>query len=81
LFRSLGILLNARIISSEESHKLLSDVRLGIDMGIIKDINIGVINEIMVLIQPANLQAAAGKILNPVERDVGRANLIRNKLR
>ncbi len=80
VFRSLGILLSARVISSEESHKLLSDVRLGIDMGIIKHIGIDAVNEIIVLTQPANLQATAGKALNPVERDVGRANLIRSKL-
>ncbi len=80
VFRSLGILLSARVISSEESHKLLSDVRLGIDMGIIKHIGIDAVNEIIVLTQPANLQASAGKALSPVERDVGRANLIRSKL-
>lgn len=80
IYRSLGILLSARVISSEESHKLLSDVRLGIDMGIIKDIDLDVVSEIMILIRPANLQAALGKSLNQIERDVGRADLIRNKL-
>lgn len=80
VFRSLGILLSARVISSEESHKLLSDVRLGIDMGIIKHIGIDAVNEIIVLTQPANLQASAGKVLSPIERDVGRANLIRSKI-
>lgn len=80
IYRSLGILTNARIISSEEGHKLLSDVRLGIDMGIIKNINIDVIDEILLLIQPASLQSTVGKPLNPVERDISRADLIRNKL-
>lgn len=80
VFRAAGVLSNARIISSEESMKLLSDVRLGVDMGIIKDISIEVLNEIMLLIQPAGLQKTAGKQLNPDERDVTRAEMVRNRL-
>lgn len=78
--RSLGILSSARIISSEESLKLLSDVRLGVDIGIIKNINIETLNEIMLLIQSANLQKFIGKTLNEDERDIKRAQLIRGKL-
>ncbi|MDF2986971.1 MAG: arginine kinase, partial [Eubacterium sp.] len=40
IFRSYGLLENARILSGQESFKLLSDVRLGVSMGIIKDIGI-----------------------------------------
>ncbi|MCX8128546.1 MAG: protein arginine kinase [Clostridia bacterium] len=80
VFRALGIFTNARIISSEECLKLLSDVRLGVDMGIIKDIPIETINEIMLLTQPANLQKLAGKLLSPDERDISRAEVIRKKL-
>ena len=36
LYRSYGIISNARKISNEEMIKLMSDVRLGVDMGIIK---------------------------------------------
>jgi len=81
VFRSLGVFSNARIISSEESLKLLSDVRLGIDMGIIKNIKIEVLNEIMLFLQPANLQRLSDKPLSPEERDIQRAELIRSKLR
>lgn len=80
IYRSLGILSNARIISSEESLRLLSDVRLGVDMKIIGGITAGTLNEIMFLIQPAILQKLAGKMLAPDERDVRRADLIRNSL-
>ena len=80
VYRSLGIFANARIISSEESLKLLSDIRMGVDMGIIKNINMGKINEITLLIQPASLQKSAGRILSPEERDIKRAELIRSKL-
>lgn len=80
VFRSYGIFKNARIISSEESFKLLSDVRLGVDMGIIKNIEIETLNELMLLIQPASLQKAVGAALSPDERDIKRAEIIREKL-
>ncbi len=80
IYRSLGTLSNARIISSEESFKLISDVRLGVDMGIIKNIDISRLNEILLMIQPANLQMSFSKPLSPDERDIKRAELIREKL-
>ena len=80
IFRSFGILRNARIISSEESFRLVSDVRLGIEMGLIKGIEIEAVNEIMLLIQPANIQKETGRILTPDERDISRAEIIRKKL-
>lgn len=80
IFRSLGVFSNARILSTEESLKLLSDVRLGVDMGIVKDINIETLNEIMLFIQPASLQKYLGRQLDASERDIKRAELIRSKL-
>jgi len=80
VYRSFGLFSNARIMSTEESLKLLSDVRLGVDMGIIKNINIKELNDIMLLIQPASLQKAVGRALSPDERDIKRAELIRSKL-
>jgi len=80
VFRSLGILTNARIISSEESFKLISDVRLGVDMGIIKNIDVTKLNELLLYIQPANLQKIFDKTLSPDERDIKRAEIIREKL-
>lgn len=81
IFRSYGTLLNARIISTQECFKLLSDVRLGVSMEIIKDIDIVKLNEILVLSQPATLQKISGKPLNQDERDIKRAELIRSQLR
>jgi len=80
LFRSYGVFSNARILSSNECMNMLSDVRLGIELGIIKNINMEVINELMVVTQPANLQKHYQNILTPVERDIKRAELIREKL-
>jgi len=81
VYRSLGLFTNARIMSSEECMKLISDVRLGIDMGIIKDIDRNTLDNIMLLIQPANLQKTIGKPLSPEERDLRRAELIRTLIK
>lgn len=80
IYRSLGVLANARIISTEESLKLLSDVRLGVDMGILKDISPNSLNEVMLLLQPGYLQKMSGKPLGADDRDIKRAELIRNNL-
>lgn len=79
--RSYGILSNARIMSSKEALKLISDVRLGADLGIIEDIDVKTINTLMVDIQAGILQKIKGKNLNAKERDIERANLIRERLK
>lgn len=80
IWRSYGTLRSAHIISSSETIELLSSIRLGVDMEIIKDITIPVINDLFILTQPAHLQKMEKRILTPAERDVKRAGLIREKL-
>lgn len=80
IWRAYGILKNAYIISSNETIELLSNVRLGVDLGIIKDIDRRDLNELFIFIQPAHLQKLEGKRLSPQERDTKRAQLIREKL-
>lgn len=80
IWRSYGTLRSAHIISSNETIELLSAIRLGVDMDIIKDITIPVINELFILTQPAHLQKIEKKALNSTERDLKRAELIRNRL-
>jgi protein arginine kinase len=78
--RSLGILKSARIISSQETIELLSMVRLGCDTGMIKDIDRRAINELFITTQPAHLQKIENKKISSQERDLRRAQLIREKL-
>ncbi|MGA9174473.1 MAG: protein arginine kinase [Thermoactinomyces sp.] len=78
--RSYGILAHARIIDSKESMKRLSDVRLGIDLGLIRGVSANVMNELMVMTQPGFLQQYAGQRLNAEQRDTRRARLIRERL-
>jgi protein arginine kinase len=80
IFRSLGVIKNAHIISSQETIELLSMVRLGIDLGLVKNIDRCTINELLVFIQPAHLQKIEGKKLSATARDIRRASLMREKL-
>lgn len=80
IFRANGILRSAHIISTKEMMGLLSMVRLGVDMGIISDIDRRAVNELFILTQPAHLQKIEGKTLSSGQRDVKRAALIRRRL-
>ncbi len=77
--RAYGILKSAHIITSNETINLLSDVRLGVDLEIIKEIDRNMLNELFIQIQPAHLQKLQGKQLSASERDFKRAEFIRSK--
>ncbi len=79
--RAYGILKNARIISSGETISLLSMLKLGIDLGLIKSVGRSLVNELFILVQPAHLQKVEGKALTLEERDSKRAQLIRERLK
>ncbi|MFH1380857.1 MAG: protein arginine kinase [Candidatus Omnitrophota bacterium] len=81
IWRAQGILQSARIITSSETIKLLSAIRLGVDLGIIKGIDKAQINDLLILIQPAHLQKKEGKLLTANQRDGKRAELIREKIK
>ncbi len=79
--RAYGILHNAAILSTQEALNYLSDVRLGIDLGILKiGLGLSEITELMVMIQPGFLQQYAGRPMEPLERDAVRAKLFKEKL-
>ena len=78
--RALGILSHAKVIDSKESTQKLSDLRLGIDLNIIKDVSSTILNELLVMTQPGFLQLDAGENLTPDERDIRRATIIRDRL-
>ncbi|MBP7056352.1 MAG: protein arginine kinase [Candidatus Omnitrophica bacterium] len=79
--RAIGTLKSARIITSNETISLLSAVRLGVDLGLSKEVDRKTVNELFILTQPAHLQKLEGKSLGSQERDVKRADLIREKLK
>ncbi len=80
IWRAYGTLKNAQIISSQETIDLLSSVRLGIDLGIVKNVGIKSLNYLFLFTQPAHLQKLNNKALSAEERDLERARLIREKI-
>lgn len=81
VYRSLGILQNSRILSSKEAMNLLSDVRMGASMGILEDVSINSLNNLIIDIQPANINKETNEELSVRERDIKRADILREKLR
>lgn len=81
LCRSYGILSQARIITTQEALKLLSDVKLGVEMEILPDINKASIKELLFLIRTSILQKIFNREMSPTERDYHRALIIKEKLK
>ena len=77
VYRAFGILENARILSSNECIDLLSDVKLGTDMGIISELDDTKIKKLFLYTKPANLQKYYGKVMDSNERDLKRTDVIR----
>ena len=78
--RAYGILKNAQTISSEETMHLLSSVRMGINLGLIDDLEIPTVNELFIHTQPAHLQKLRKEHLETAERNVARASYLRLRL-
>ncbi len=77
VYRSFGILENARLLSSNECIDLLSDVKLGTDMGVISELDDTKVKKLFLYTKPANLQKYCGKVMNSNERDIKRTEIIR----
>src|SRR5688572_12988835 len=78
--RALGTLRSARLMASEETLFLLSHLRMGVNLGRVKDVNIQTVNELFLLTQPAHLQKLQGRKLDGDLRRAARADFIRQKL-
>jgi len=82
IWRALGSLKSARVISSQEATQLISLVQLGLQSKMIDtDMTVQELNTLFLLVQPAHLQKLASKNLDATERDLRRAELIREKLK
>jgi len=79
--RSLGLLCHARLLTSGEALNLLSGVRLGVELGLVKNLTIARLNEIMLLTQPAHLQKMSRRSIDAEERDGLRADMARGELK
>jgi protein arginine kinase len=78
--RALGCLRSARLMASEETINLLSHVRMGVNLGRVKDLDIRTLNELFLQTQPAHLQKIQGKKMEGDIRRAARADYIRHRL-
>lgn len=78
ILRSLGVVKNALLISSKESIKLISDLRIGITTGLIDSIDPTNLLIVENKISSANISKEQNKLITPEQRDEIRANIIRN---
>ncbi len=79
--RAYGILCTAQTISSEETMHLLSSVRMGVNLGLIEDLEIPTINKLFIHTQPAHLQKLSGSELDTSARNIERAMYLQRNLR
>lgn len=80
IFRAYGALTHARLLTTEEAMQLLSHLRLGVVLGLVKHIEQRLVNQLMLLIQPAHLQRVLTKEMDQEQRRAARASLLRSKL-
>ena len=80
IWRALGVLKASRTISSGETIDLLSYLRLGINLGLVDNLDMSVVNQLFVLTLPAHLQKLEARELSAPERDIARAKFIRRNI-
>ncbi len=78
--RAYGILCTAKKISSEETLHYLSKVRMGVNLGLIRSIEMETINKLFVHTQPAHLQKLRGQELSVADRNIERAAYLQTHL-
>jgi protein arginine kinase len=79
--RAYGILANAHSISSKETMNLLSLLRLGVDLGLFPNVERSLVDELFLITQPAHLQKQFSDKLSAEERDLMRADMVRERLK
>ena len=80
IHRSIGLLRTARILAISECMNLLSAARLGVNMEVLTGVETSRLDELMILTQPSHLDRREGQVLDPSERDILRAELVRTRI-
>lgn len=80
ILRALGILRNTYSIDNDEALKYLSYVRLGVELGVIEDVNLKSVNSAMIEIQPVIINNSSSKKTDTKSLKIERAKIIRNAL-
>ncbi len=75
--RSWAILANSRVITAQEAFDCLSNVRLGVGLGLLPAVDPGRLNQLTVEHQTAHLEIEAGRSLSGRDKGACRAALMR----
>lgn len=81
VYRGAGTLANARCISFEETMQHFSYLRVALTLGWKVPATVELLNDLVMLCQPAHIQLIAGRELEAGQRDILRAGLLRKKLK
>ena len=77
IYRSYGILSNCKKISLDEARKLLSYIKIGTDLGILDELTDLKVRKLYLYTKPANMQKYLGEQYEALERDIKRAEVIK----
>ena len=77
VYRAFGVLTYASKLGTEECRKLLSEVKMGVDLGILNEIDDGKVRKLELYTKPGNLQKYVGKTLDGYEREIKRAEIVK----
>ena len=77
VYRAFGVLTFASKLGTEECRKLLSEVKMGVDLGILNEIDDGKVKKLELYTKPGNLQKYVGKTLDGYEREIKRAEIVK----
>lgn len=80
VWRAVGLLKTARLISSTEAMQYLSHIRMGVHTQRLSSIDVQTLNELFLQVQPAHLQKLYGERLSGEQRSIERAALLRARL-
>ena len=82
VYRSLGTIKYARLLKAEESLKILSNLRLGVSLNILKEIPLGTLKKLMVATRPAMLLLLVnGEEASEKSIEAVRANICREVIK
>ena len=79
VFRAYGVLKEARLLPSQEFMRLMSDVRLGVEGGLL-NLDLKTLDELSMKVQPYNLMLFGGENMQAAQRDMRRADAVRERL-
>ena len=78
--RAEGLLTSARLMATQEALERLSELRLGIALGLTKKMEMRTVDRLLLEVQPAHLQTVLGRCMDSEARDSARADRLRAEL-